>query len=66
MKSIQELMNKFAKKSVGNKSSHIVDSPSDESTTLWSRLFENAERPYISFDITEREIYQNLNEGRDE
>jgi hypothetical protein len=66
MKSIQELMNKFTKKSVGNKSSHIVESPSDESTTLWSRLLDNSERPYIPFDITEQDIYQNLNEGRDE
>ena len=64
MKSIIELGNKFTKKSVGNKT-RIEEVPQDEVPSLWSRMLDNAERPFIQFNITEEEIYNDLNEGRE-
>ena len=64
MKSIIELTNKFTKKSVGNKT-RIEDVPQDETPSLWSRMLDNSERPYITFDITSDEIFNDLNEGRE-
>jgi hypothetical protein len=51
MLTINELINKFTKKSVGNKSSHIVEVQLDETTTTepnigW-RMAEYSESPYI-------------------
>jgi len=69
MKTIYELVNKFTKKSFGNKNisttSHIAEFQEDESSSLRSRLVDNAQRPHISFHISEEEVYDNLNEGRE-
>ena len=69
MKTIYELVseiNKFTKKSFGHKTkqTHIEEVQEDE-PTLWSRLMDNSERPYISFEITQEEIYNDLNKGRE-
>jgi len=72
MKNINELVfNKFKKKSVGNKTQqnvtqefepHIEESPTD---CIGWRMADNAEKPFIQFKITEEEIWNNLNEGRE-
>jgi len=66
MKNIYELINEFKKKSFGNKTqptnTHIEEVQEDE----WSRIVDNAQRPYISIKITEEEILNDLNQGRDE
>lgn len=66
MKSIIEFVkgNKFKKKSVGNKSKQvsIVETPTD--CIGWT-MADNSEKPFISFKITEEEIWNNLNQGRE-
>ena len=67
MKSIVELvqgLNKFKKKSVGNKTKQvsIVETPTD--CIGWT-MADNSEKPYIAFKITEEEIWNNLNHGRE-
>lgn len=69
MKTIYELVseiNKFTKKSFGHKTktTHIEEFQEDE-PTIWSRQLDNSERPYIQFKITEEEIYNDLNKGRE-
>ena len=70
MKNIYELVseiNKFTKKSFGHKTNtttHIAEVREDE-PTLWSRLLDYSERPYISVEITQEEIYNDLNKGRE-
>jgi hypothetical protein len=66
MKPIHELFNQFTKKSFGHKTnqSSIVDVQQDE-PTLWSRLMDYSEQPHISFKITDDEIYNDLNKGRE-
>lgn len=70
MKNIYELVseiNKFTKKSFGHKtttSSNIVEFREDE-PSIWSRQMEYSERPHISFDITQEDIYNDLNKGRE-
>ena len=70
MKNIYELINEFKKKSFGNKTqptnTHIEEVQEDESSSLRSRIVDNAQRPYISVKITEEEILNDLNQGRDE
>ena len=60
MKTIYELVNKFTKKSFGNKNisttSHIAEFQEEESN-IWSRIMDYSEKPHISFDIKEEEIY---------
>ena len=68
MKSIYELvseLNKFTKKSFGHKNTKhtpIKEFHEDVPST-WSRQMEYSERPHISFDITQEEIYNDLNQG---
>jgi carbamoylphosphate synthase small subunit len=69
MKSIYELVseiNKFTKKSFGHKTNNkpIAEVQEDESN-IWSRIMDYSEKPHISFDIKEEEIYNDLNEGRE-
>lgn len=69
MKTIYELVseiNKFTKKSFGHKTnkSNIVEVQEDE-PNIWSRVLDYSERPHISFDITQEEIYNDLNKGRE-
>jgi hypothetical protein len=69
MKTIYELVseiNKFTKKSFGHKTNktHIAEVREDE-PQLWSRLLDYSERPYISIEITQEEIYNDLNKGRE-
>lgn len=66
MKSIYELI-QFTKKSFGHKTTttHIAEVQEDESPSLWSRQMDYSQKPYIAFKITEEEIYDNLNEGRE-
>jgi hypothetical protein len=61
MKTIYELVkDKFTKKSVGNKSSHIAEVRSDEPNNIGWRMADYSEKPYISFKITEEDIYNDL------
>lgn len=61
MKTIYELVkDKFTKKSVGNKSSHIAEVRSDEPHNIGWRMADYSEKPYISFKITEEDIYNDL------
>ena len=69
MKTIYELVseiNKFTKKSFGHKTktTYIAEVQEDE-PQLWSRQLDYSERPHISFEITQDEIYNDLNEGRE-
>ena len=64
MKSIYELVseiNKFTKKSFGHKTNKtpIAEVQEDESN-IWSRIMDYSEKPHISFDIKEEEIYNDL------
>lgn len=65
MKTIYELI-EFTKKSFGHKTtqSNIVEVQEDE-PSLWSRQMDYSQRPHISFKITDDEIYNDLNEGRE-
>lgn len=48
MKTIYELVkDKFTKKSVGNKSSHIAEVRSDEPHNIGWRMADYSEKPYI-------------------
>ena len=65
MKTIYELI-EFTKKSFGHKTTttHIAEVQEDE-PTFWSRQMDYSQRPHISFKITDDEIYNDLNEGRE-
>ena len=66
MKPIYELISQFTKKSFGHKTtqSSIVEFQEDE-PTFWSRQMDYSQRPHISFKITDDEIYNDLNDGRE-
>ena len=67
MKPIYELISQFKKKTFGNKNTpinHIAEFQ-DDVPSLWSRQMELSEKPHISFKITQEEIYNDLNEGRE-
>ena len=66
MKPIYELISQFTKKSFGHKTktTHIAEVQEDE-PTFWSRQMDYSQRPHISFKITDDEIYNDLNEGRE-
>ena len=69
MKPIYELISQFKKKTFGHKTnetpiSHIAEFQ-DDVPSLWSRQMELSEKPHISFKITQEEIYNDLNEGRE-
>ena len=63
MKPIYELISQFTKKTFGNKNNtpinHIAEFQEDI-PTVWSRQLEYSEKPHISFDIKEEEIYNDL------
>ena len=66
MKTIYELISQFTKKSFGHKTTttHIAEVQEDE-PTFWSRQMDYSQRPHISFKITDDEIYNDLNDGRE-
>ena len=66
MKTIYELVkDKFTKKSVGNKSSHIAEVRSDEPNNIGWRMADQSEKPYIHFKITEEDIYNDLTNNQE-
>lgn len=61
MNPIYQLLNKFTKKTFGNKTpiNHIAEFQ-DDTPSVWSRQLEYSEKPHISFDIKEEDIYNDL------
>ncbi len=63
MNPIYQLLNKFTKKTFGNKNNtpinHIAEFQEDI-PSVWSRQLEYSEKPHISLDIKEEEIYNDL------
>jgi hypothetical protein len=62
MNPIYQLLNKFTKKTFGNKNTpinHIAEFQEDI-PSVWSRQLEYSEKPHISLDIKEEEIYNDL------
>ena len=59
MKPIYELISQFT---FGNKNTpinHIAEFQEDI-PTVWSRQLEYSEKPHISFDITQEDIYNDI------
>jgi len=66
MKPIYELISQFKKKTFGHKTNNTpIAEVQDDEPQLWSRFMDYSEQPHISFKITQEEIYNDLNKGRE-
>ena len=66
MKPIYELFSQFKKKTFGHKTTNTpIAEVQDDEPQLWSRFMDYSEQPHISFKITQEEIYNDLNKGRE-